>query len=121
MALVLTAVALSLLGILAIMAYFNQSYIIATSFFPMLLMIIIVEKFIAVQIEKGSLEAFTLTLETIILSIISYYILSWDYLQAFVINYPEITILIILINIIIGRWTGLRLFEYLRFREAIKE
>ncbi len=119
MALVLTAVALSLLGVLATMAFFNMP-VVATSFFPMLLLIIIVEKFISVQIEKGSFEALMLSLETVLLSVLSYYILSWDVLQSFVINYPEIILLVVVINLVIGRWTGLRLFELLRFREALR-
>lgn len=120
MALVLTAVAFSLLLVLASSAYFDNINITVASFFPMLLMIIIVEKFISVQIEKGSLTALTLSVETLVLAILCYYILSWDYLRTLVINYPEIIIVTVFINIIIGRWTGLRFFEYLRFRELLK-
>jgi hypothetical protein len=121
MGLVLTGVSFALLGILGVAAYLEKTSIIAvSSFFPMLLMIIMVEKFISVQIEKGYFTAITLSIETLMLSVFGYYVLSWDYLRTLVVNYPEIIILTIIINVVIGRWTGLRLFEYFRFRELLR-
>jgi hypothetical protein len=35
-------------------------------------------------------------------------------------GHPELIFVFLLINIILGRWTGLRLFEYIRFREVLK-
>jgi len=35
--------------------------------------------------------------------------------------YPWIILLSVPINIFLGKWTGLRLSEYLRFKEVIKK
>ena len=84
-------------------------------------MITLVEKFIATQIEKGNKTASILALETLVISICGYYLLNWKFLVNFVIAYPWVILLTIPFNIILGKWTGLRLSEYLRFREVFKQ
>ena len=83
-------------------------------------MITLVEKFIAVQIEKGNKTAVILSLETLFISVIGYYIASWPLLIGALIRFPWICLLTIPINIFLGKWTGLRLSEYFRFRQIIK-
>lgn len=118
MAIVLTAVALAVIALLAIGASLNLQALVAVSIFPILIMVTLVEKFVTAQIEKGMWEATKLSIETLILSIIGFFILSWDPLRDFVLAYPEIIIVTIVLNILLGKWTGLRLSEYYRFREV---
>lgn len=91
------------------------------SIFPILIMIILVEKFIAAQIEKGWHTAIILTIETIIIAIICYFIINWQVLRLFILNNPAIAIFgAVAVNIFLGKWTGLRLVEYIRFKDVIK-
>lgn len=121
MALVITSVAVAILLLILIGSYFQFNNLIAISIFAVIVMITLVEKFIAAQIERGDREAIILTLETLILSIICYWVALWPWLQSFVFSYPLLTILsTILINILLGKWTGLRLTELYRFRQVIK-
>jgi hypothetical protein len=83
-------------------------------------MITLVEKFVAVQIEKGSRAATILSLETLIISIFCYSIASWGFLIKSVQLYPWIVFIAIGITILLGKWTGLRISEYFRFKEIIK-
>ena len=83
-------------------------------------MITLVEKFIAVQIEKGNRAAVVLSLETLLISVVGYYIASWHFLVSAILVYPWISLLTIPVNIFLGKWTGLRLSEYFRFRQIIK-
>jgi len=122
MAVVLTAVALGILLLLLAGAYTDRQGLIATSIFAILIMGTLVEKFITVQIEQGARGAIILTSETLFLSIVCYWIASWPWLQNQVLVYPLWFVLgVIIINIFLGRWTGLRLSEYWRFREVIKQ
>jgi len=50
-----------------------------------------------------------------IVSAVVYGILSWDVLKQFLLSYPEIILIIFLLNIFVGRFTGLQLLEYIRF------
>jgi hypothetical protein len=83
-------------------------------------MITLVEKFVAVQIEKGGRAAVILALETLFISVIGYYIASWHFLINAILQYPWISLFTIPINVFLGKWTGLRLSEYFRFRQVIK-
>jgi len=121
MAIVLTVVALAILILFLEGAYSGRLGLIAASIFAILIMITLVEKFVAAQIQRGAREAIVLTSETLILSVISYWIISWPWLQNLVFHFPLWAILAtVIINIFLGKWTGLRLSEYFRFREVIK-
>ncbi len=121
MAIALTAVVLAVLIIFYLGAYSQKTSLITVSIFVILIMITLVEKFLVAQIERGGKGAIFLTTETLILSIICYWVASWIWLQVFILNHPLATIfLTIIINIFLGKWTGLRLIEYFRFREVIK-
>ncbi|MFH0906982.1 MAG: 7TM domain-containing protein [bacterium] len=121
MAIVLIIVALSILCLLYFGAYTNRNGLITASVFAILIMITLVEKFVTAQIERGAKQAIILTSETLVLSIICYWIVSWAWLQNLTLGYPVWIISIsIITNILLGKWTGLRLSEYFRFREVIK-
>jgi hypothetical protein len=120
-AIMLTVVAVLMLGILALGGNLKRTGLASVSIFPILIMITIVEKFVAVQIEKGDKTAILLALETLVISIFGYYLASWTFMLKFIASYPWTVLLTIPVNILLGKWTGLRLTEYLRFREVIKK
>ena len=120
-AITLSTVALAMLVMLSFGGSLQRTGLAAVSIFPLLIMITLVEKFIATQIEKGNKTAFYLTLETLAISIVGYYLLKWGMLVSFVVAYPWVILLTIPINIILGKWSGLRLSEYFRFREVFKK
>jgi len=121
MAIVLNMVALAILVLFLIGAYTEQKGLILAPVFAILIMITLVEKFVVAQIEQGARGAIILTTETLILSVVCYWIVSWSWLQSLALLYPIWIILIsIVVNIFLGKWTGLRLSEYFRFREVIK-
>jgi len=119
MALVLTSVSLSMLLLLGVGAAINPVHIASFSVFPALILMILAEEFIAVQFKSGARSAFTITAWTVLLSIAGYYIVSWQLLRLFLLAYPEVVLLTIPANILLGRWSGLRLTEYIRFRRLL--
>ncbi len=99
--------------------YLDRTGFVKVSVFPVLILITLSEKFIATQIRRSNRMAIILTSETLILSLICYYVITWQVVQSFALSYPLVVIgAAILINILLGRWTGLRLTEYLRFKEV---
>jgi hypothetical protein len=119
-AIMITIVGFSILALLIFGGINNRTGLASVSIFPIIIMITLVEKFVAVQIEKGGRAAVILALETLIISVIGYYIASWDVLIKGILHYPWISLLTIPVNIFLGKWTGLRLTEYFRFRQIIK-
>lgn len=120
MAIVVTIVSFSILGMFTVAAYFDKPGFYSMSIFPILIMTILTERFVEAQIEKGAKTATKLTIESLILSIISYYIVTWDVLQNIILAYPETMLLVIILNLLLGRFTGLRLTEYLRFFNLLR-
>lgn len=91
------------------------------SILPILIMITLVEKFIGTSIEKGTRTAIILTVETLLISVICYYVAIWQVLNTYLLGHPYIVLITIPINVFLGRWIGLRLTEYYRFRNILKK
>lgn len=119
-AIMLTAVAILVLGVLTLGGDLHRTGLAAVSIFPILIMITIVEKFVAVQIEKGDRAALILAAETLVISIIGYFIASSEPLIKFIASYPWAILFTVPVNVFLGKWTGLRLSEYARFKEIMK-
>ncbi len=133
MAVVLSTVALAIFALLIISIRFDlfDAQFFSLSIFPMLILSTLTEKFVNAQSGKGFKRAIILVLETLLVSITAYIVIggeidliffqrSWRFLQSFILSYPEIILLFIIINIFLGKWTGLKLLEYVRFREVLR-
>jgi len=96
---------------------FNQK----TSLLSIGLILALAEKIILLQIEKKHREVFFSIIETLVLSVVGVSVILWPPLRVFALNRPDVIILAcIIINIALGRWSGLRLNEYFRFHQVIK-
>lgn len=116
MGIVLTVIALAIFIILLEGAFSKRTVFIGISIFPILIMITLAEKFITAQIEKGWRTAIVLSLETMVISIAGYCFVKWFWLQELIFLYPQIILLTLVVNLLLGRWSGLRLTEYFRFK-----
>lgn len=119
-AIIFTVSTFIILLMLAFGTYVGIGQLASIAVFPMLIMTTLAEKFVSAQSGKGVYAAILLMLETTVVSLICYWVVEWQYLQNLMLSYPEIILLLILINLGLGRWTGLRFFEYVRFREVMK-
>jgi hypothetical protein len=120
MAIVLTVISLSILLLLAVGGYFQRTGLATTPILAILILITLIEKFISTQVEKGFRMATALSIETLIISIVGYYFIIWDVFREMVLNHPEYILILFAVNIFLGKWTGLRLREYFRFKDVIK-
>ena len=113
-------VAISVFAMLTISASTGILTVKEISIFPILLLIILSEKIVALQLERTRNEVVSITVVTLCLGIIGYFLLFADYVRQIVLLYPEVILILIPINIIIGRYFGLRLTEYFRFSPIIR-
>lgn len=120
MAIVITLIFLAVFFTYVLGAALNRTGLLEMTVFPILVMVLLSEKFINVQIERGYKSASMLVLETMFLSIVSYWIANWQVLRTFVLGYPEVILFTLVINYFVGKWSGLRLIEMYRFRKVIK-
>lgn len=120
MALVLTSVSLSLLLVLGLGVATDRNSILSFSIFPALILTLLAEEFISAQFKSGPRAAFGLTGWTLVLSTTGYFIVSSEIFRTLILSFPEITLLTIPVNIVLGQWSGLRLTEFFRFRQLLR-
>lgn len=120
MALMLLFVSLATLGVLFTTPITSPLGIANVSIFPVLVLVLLAEDFTRVQLGKSFETALNLTSETLILALISYFFLTLDALQNFAFLNPEIFLLGVgVFDILLGRYSGLRLMEIYRFRKLL--
>lgn len=120
MALILWFVSFGILGILFSAPKLNYQPLLNVSIFPVLVLTLLVEDFTKIQLGKSLKTAFTLTTQTLILSLISYSFLTYVPFQKLVLQNPEIALVsTFVIDILLGKYLGLRVMEYIRFRKLI--
>lgn len=92
------------------------------SIFPVLFMILLAEEFTRTQLAKSKSEAKNLMLGTIVLAITGAMVMNIRIMEEAVLLYPEAAILlVVVINVLVGSYTGIRLSEINRFKVAIRE
>jgi hypothetical protein len=122
MSFILWAVVLAVLGTLFAAPYIKFSELSNVSIFAVLILVLLAEDFIRVQLGKSAKTAFSLTFETLILSLISYLFLTLKPLQQYVLLNPELSLLFAgAFDLILGKYTGLRIMEFYRFRKLINQ
>ena len=121
MALLLWLVAMAVLLLMFASPFLNLGAISNLSIFPILILILLTENFISIQIGMSQKQAVTMTVQTLIMALICSLMLQLDFLQKFVLRQPEIYVIsVALLDIFMGKYTGLRWLEYKKFKEILK-
>jgi hypothetical protein len=120
MALILWFVALGVLSLLFLSPLLNLTSIITLSIFPILILILLAENFISIHIGMSGKQAVKMTLETALIALACSFVLNLDFLQKFVLLYPEATVIgVAVFDLFLGKYVGLRILEYKKFKEII--
>jgi len=91
------------------------------SVYSVLFMILLAEEFVRTQLAKSKKEAISLTVGTLVLAMVGAIILNARGIQKMVLDNPMVTILIVVVvNIMVGNYKGIRLTEIKRFKNAIR-
>ncbi len=121
MAFILWAVVLGVLGVLFLAPIVKFTDLANVSIFAVLFLVLLAEDFTRVQLGKSVKTALNLTFETLILSLISFLFLTFQPLQQYVLLNPEISLLLVAgADLLLGKYTGLRVMEFYRFRKLIR-
>lgn len=111
------------IGGFTILALIGNKYglreFMAVGLLPFVILTMTIERFFVLVEESGTLEAFRTACGSAAVSVLTYVIISWEPLQLTFFVYPELLMAIAGIQILIGRYTGYRISEFIRFR-AIK-
>lgn len=109
-----------ILGLMSIAAYFNFVSLTKVNPFAVILLITLVESVSLFQIKIGSLKTNLVSLETLVVAILSYTFLASSWVEANLIAYPYVVFVPVFLNFFVGRLQGLRLSELIRFRDVFR-
>lgn len=118
-AIILTMVSIALLVLMSVGAVIGLSFTRETIFL-LLIMSTLSESFLNLQSEQGFTSALLAVGETVLAALLCVFLVQWGPFQSMLLAYPELLVLTVLVNIMLGRWTGLRLVEYFRFRDVFR-
>lgn len=118
-AIILTVVSVALLVLMSVGAMLGMTFTRETIFL-LLIMSTLAESFLNVKTEQGLMSAFFAIGETVLAALVCVFLVQWGPFQSLLLAYPELLLLTVIVNVLLGRWTGLRLFEYFRFRDVFR-
>lgn len=108
---VIAFIALSIVGIQ--LDYTDLAYI---TLFPVVVITITAERFARTVMEDGFVDALKVTAQTLVVVVMAYLAMNSRTMEALFLAFPELFLIIIGAMLLLGRWMGLRLTEYHRFR-----
>jgi hypothetical protein len=119
LAILLTAVTITMLALSLGAERVGLNQLARVSLFPIAVLAITAERLYLALTERGYGKALTELGGTLLVIVACYVVMSSLALQVLVIGFPEVLMLVIAANLYLGRWTGIRVFEYFRFRRLL--
>jgi len=114
-------ISLTTFALMMITSYADLINISQMSIFPVLFMILLAEEFVRTQLLKSRNEAKKLMLGTLVLASMGAGVMSIRGFQEMVLLNPDMVILLVLVtNLLVGNYRGMRLSEIGRFKKAIR-
>lgn len=89
----------------------------AVSLYPMAIMTLTCERFTQIVITESSKDAVKQLTVSFIVAALCFVVINWTFLQMLIVAFPELLLVNIALNLALGSWTGIRMLEYLRFRD----
>lgn len=87
--------------------------------FPIAILAITSERFAIIQEEQGFQKAMRMMMTTIVVIAAAYWVMDSLFLQSLILAFPELLLFVIGLNLWLGKWVGLRVSEFIRFRKLI--
>ena len=115
----LTIVVIMVLGLSLASSRYTGLGLERFSLFPIAILTLTTERFSITIEEKGALSALWMLFQTLLVTFICYLFMSNLFFQVSFLAFPELSLMIIGMNLWLGRWVGLRLTEFIRFRNII--
>jgi hypothetical protein len=114
---VLLTVVIGCFTVLALLgSHLSIRPLMAVGLIPFVILTMVIERFFVILEEEGALEGFRAAAGSAAVALITYAILGWEPLQLTFFVYPELLACVAGLQILLGRYTGYRLSELLRFR-----
>lgn len=120
LAILIWVVSIAVLFLLLMSPTIGLTRLMSVGIFPIMLFVLLAETFIEAQITRSLSTSMLMTMETVILALIAYKVMSAPGIQSWVLLHPEVSVVgILVLDFLIGKYKGLRLLEIWRFRKLL--
>jgi hypothetical protein len=119
LAILLTTVTVSMLATSLFAERLGALQLTRISLFPIAVLAITSERFYLLWAEEGPGDAITQMAGTLVVLLGCFVVMNSLALQVLIVAFPEVLLLVVAMDIYLGRWVGMRLSEYLRFRRLL--
>ena len=116
LATVLVSVVLIMLLLSIVSSKLGVEVGLSVALFPMVILTMVIERMSIVWEERGASEALQQGLGSLLVAAICYLVMGIDFLEHVVFVFPELLLLFLAATLLLGRYRGYRLSEYVRFR-----
>ncbi len=90
---------------------------LSVALFPMVILAMVIERMSIIWEERGAAESLIEGAGSLLVAALAYVVMGIDYLNYLVFVFPELLLILLGVLVAMGRYTGYRLSELIRFRE----
>lgn len=119
MAIMLSVVVVCLLMITVVGVRFDLFDLAHMSLFPIAILAITAERFALIEEEQGFVKAAKMMGTTLVVISLCYVVMDSQFLQSMMLAFQELLLVLIALNLWLGKWIGMRVMEFLRFRMLV--
>lgn len=94
--------------------------VLTITFFPMIILAWTIERMSILWEEEGAREVFIQGGGSLIVAIFAYFVMSDTFISHIAFNFPELLLVVLAVIIMLGRYSGYRLSELIRFRSMVE-
>ena len=94
---------------------------LSVALFPLVILAMAIERMSVVWEERGAVEALQEGGGTLVIAALSYFVMSLDLVQHLVFVFPELLLVVLAATLLLGRYSGYRLLELLRFKPLAQD
>jgi hypothetical protein len=115
LAAILTATVLIMGALAVVMERFDISLGLSVSLFPIVILAMTIERAALMWEEAGPRETLIAGLGSVVAAVIGYFCIINAYVQHLAFAFPELLLIVLGLNVLVGRYNGYKLIEYFRF------
>ena len=116
--LTLVIILLIVISFTGLAEFFGASHV---GYFPIVIVTAFIERFSIMMTEDGAVNTLKTLLGTLVIAILTYSIYSIATLEILMFTNPELLFAVIGFLVLIGKYKGYRLSEFIRFRDLVKQ
>lgn len=119
MAIMLTTVVIVMMAITVGGVQLGLFELAHMTLFPIAILAITAERVALMEAEQGAIKVARITFMTLIVIAACYVVMESLFMQSLILAFPELLLVVIALNLWLGKWIGIRVLEFARFRRLI--